>query len=204
MFDEKLRRMKDSLLTLFKGRWMQFITPNQMTTLAFFAGLTVPVFLYLDQPVMAFSFWILNRILDGMDGWIARERNMKSDFGAYYDILTDFVVYSLIPLAIAFVLREETVYWTTMILLAVFYVNGASWMFLSALIEKRGGEIENNRLTTLGMPRGLIEGGETIVFYSLFILMPEWITGLMIAMAIMTAAGIFQRIIFARKVLSSE
>lgn len=206
MFDEKLRRMKDSILNVFRGKWVHFITPNQMTSLAFLAGIAVCFFLYLDDKVLALLFWILNRILDGLDGWIARERQMKSDFGGYYDIMTDFIVYSLIPLTMAFTLREERVYWATIILLAVFYVNGASWMYLSALIEKRRGEGDEGkkRLTTLGMPRGLVEGGETIVFYSLFILMPWRMFELMIIMSILTAAGIPQRLLFARKILGSE
>ena len=203
MFDETLRKTKDRILSHFKGRWVQYITPNQITSLAFLSGLVVTLCLFRDIRLAAFFFWILNRVLDGLDGWLARERNMKSDFGGYYDILTDFTVYSLIPLALALRIGEESVYIAVIVLLAVFYVNGASWMYLTPLIDKRGRGNEEGRLTTLGMPRGVVEGGETIVFYSLFILIPGWITGLMYAMALLTAAGIIQRIYFARKVLTS-
>jgi len=37
-------------------------------------------------------YWILNRILDGMDGMVARKRNISTKFGGYLDILVDFTV----------------------------------------------------------------------------------------------------------------
>ena len=47
------------------------------------------------------------------------------------------------------------------------------------------------RLTAIGMPAGLIEGAETIVFYTLFFLLPAyvgWLFLLMAALVLVTAA----------------
>jgi len=41
---------------------------------------------------VGFYCWILNRILDGFDGLVARERNQQSDFGGYLDLVLDVAV----------------------------------------------------------------------------------------------------------------
>ncbi|MBI9102891.1 MAG: CDP-alcohol phosphatidyltransferase family protein [Spirochaetales bacterium] len=201
MFDDKLRRLKDRLLGILDRGWIKYLTPNQVTSAAFGVGLGIPVFLYLGYNRTAFGLWIVNRILDGLDGLVARKREMVSDFGGYYDILTDFIIYGSVPLAIA--LREDSlsVYIAALLLITVFYINGASWMFLSGIMEKRKrrGVDESLPITTLEMPRGLIEGGETILFYSLFMLIPDAVVYLMLGMAALTAAGIIIRFLYARK-----
>jgi len=45
---------------------------------------------------------IVDRVLDGLDGVVARQRNKQTDFGGYLDIILDFTVYSIIPVAIVF------------------------------------------------------------------------------------------------------
>lgn len=45
---------------------------------------------------------ILIRVLDGLDGVVARQKNKQTDFGGYLDIILDFTVYSIIPVAIVF------------------------------------------------------------------------------------------------------
>lgn len=45
---------------------------------------------------------IFIRVLDGLDGVVARQRNKQTDFGGYLDIVLDFTVYSIIPVALVF------------------------------------------------------------------------------------------------------
>ena len=89
----------------------------------------------------------------------------------------------------------------------MFYVNGASWMYLSALIEKRRAarstpEVDaQSAVTSIVMPTGLIEGTETVVFYTLFLLFPGLYPLLFTIMAAATLVGVVQRIAWARRTL---
>ena len=105
--------------------------------------------------------------------------------------MADFVVYAAIPIAIWWSLRAVQSPMPLVIMLAVFYVNAASWMLLSALIEK--GDVQ----TSVAMPTGLIEGFETIVFYSLFLLFPAWAGELFWVFSALVAISVLQRVVWA-------
>jgi len=199
MVDEQLRKVKDRILFLVAGPRIERIPPNIITTAGFSVGLICAVFLYFGCNLIAFFLWIFNRIIDGLDGYVARQNGNQTDFGGYYDIITDFIIYALLPGVIALRENSLTVSLLVVLLLGVFYVNGASWMYLSGLLQKRRGGMAGKIQTSLEMPRGLIEGTETILFYSLFILLPRYLVWLIPAMAVLTAAGIVQRLIYARK-----
>ena len=68
------------------------ITPNQLTTLstalALFACLLIPQPSYWNR-ILGIAIWFLGYIIDFCDGDVARYRNMKSEFGHWYDAVTD-------------------------------------------------------------------------------------------------------------------
>jgi phosphatidylglycerophosphate synthase len=51
--------------------------------------------------MLAALLFLLNRIFDALDGTVARLRNLQSDFGGYYDIVTDFITYCMLPVGLA-------------------------------------------------------------------------------------------------------
>lgn len=197
MFDEVLRPIKESVLLPVAKGLGSIISPNMMTGLSLLLGL-LSVYLILQGSLLwAFLLWVLNRITDGLDGTIARVTNRQSDLGGYLDIMADFLLYTLIP--IAFVLYRGLIQAELVLLaimLAVFYMNAASWMYLAGILEKRE-VIKKDTLTSINMPLGLVEGLETIIIYSLFYLFPNSIEILFLIMSILTMAGVFQRIIWA-------
>jgi phosphatidylglycerophosphate synthase len=201
MFDSNLRKVKDRILVLFSKTPIFKWKPNSITTISFIFGLLSLYFLYFNNLRMAFLLFLLNRIVDGLDGLVARETNRQTDFGGYYDIMTDFFIYSLIPLVIAWRLDDPMIWILTAILLAVFYINGASWMYLAGLLEKEIYKSGEKGPTSLSMPRGVIEGTETIIFYSLMILLPAGHFWYLLIMSLLTLTAVPQRMIFARKVL---
>ncbi len=82
--------------------------------------------------------------------------------------------------------------------MGTYFVNAASWMYLAAILEKRSaGAQSRGELTTVAMPSGLIEGTETIVFFSLFLICAEWLLALMNLMAVLVAFNIVQRMYWA-------
>ena len=83
-------------------------------------------------------------------------------------------------------------------LLLTFYVNSASWMILSSILEKRNrGAIESGEMTTVTMVDGLMEGTETIAFFALFFILPQFLAALFIIMGILVIVTILQRLYWA-------
>ena len=170
------------------------VNPTSVTIIGSVVGIGAGVAAWQGQTGVALGLWFLNRFLDGLDGTIARVNNKQSDFGGYLDIVLDMVAYVSIPLGMAFSVNEKTVYIALAMLFAVFYINSAAWMMLSANLEKHSqGAKARNELTTVTMPKAIIEGGEAILFYTLFILFQEWLTLLFGVLAVLVlASAIYQ------------
>jgi hypothetical protein len=135
------------------------------------------------------------------------------------DILADFVIYAGFPVALVVGAPSTGGYLSLAFLLACFYLNTASWMYLAAILEKRkygaiaracpapreapgtGEPSRRSELTTITMPAGLIGGTETIIFYSLFLLWPAYLVPLYSLMAGMVLITIGQRLLWASRYL---
>ena len=97
---------------------------------------------------------------------------------------------------------DPTLWLCLALLLGTFYVNGASWMYLSALLEKRSvGATARGEQTSISMPTGLIEGSETILLYALYILFPGALTLLFAITAALVWITIAQRAVWASRAL---
>ncbi|PJB66605.1 MAG: CDP-alcohol phosphatidyltransferase [Anaerolineae bacterium CG_4_9_14_3_um_filter_57_17] len=197
MFDSYLRRLKDRLGAPLARR-LSRVSPTAVSLLALIVGLLAAYAAYRNQYLWAFAFWIFNRILDGLDGLIARLHDTQSDFGGYMDILTDFIVYAALPLGLAAGSPSIEHYLALSILLAVFYVNAASWMVLAAILEKRAAH-DSDTQTTIVMPAGIIGGFETIIAYGIFLLFPAFITILFSIFAALVFITVIQRLVWARR-----
>jgi phosphatidylglycerophosphate synthase len=162
--------------------------------MAFGMGLFTVASIVVGSYHLTWVFWLLNRILDGLDGEVARRFSKQSDLGGYIDILCDMTIYALIPLAIVSTHPSPSAWLILGLLLASFYINAASWMFLSAVLEKQG---QTRHKTSIAMPSGIIEGTETIIFYFLFLLFPGTFVALGAAMTILVILTIVQRIVWA-------
>ena len=89
------------------------------------------------------------------------------------------------------------------LMLGSFYLNAASWMYLSAVLEKRNaGAGARGEVTSVTMPAGLIGGFETILFYVAFLIWPEQIAALFLLMTGLVLVGIGQRLLWAQRNLS--
>lgn len=200
MFDEWFRLHKERWLrplAALLGRWC---SPLAVTLLAFAAGVGAAVAAGQALWQVALALWITNRFLDGIDGVIARVQRTESHFGGYLDIVLDFVVYASIPIGIAVAMDTRAVWLVVTVLLASYFVNAASWMYLAAIQEQRGhGAAARGELTSVTMPRGLVAGTETVVFFVLFLLFPMHFVPLAWAMAAGVVVGISQRLVWAAR-----
>ncbi len=199
MFDTPLRRFKDRVGTPLAKR-MSRVSPLFMSGLSLIAGLLAAYMAFKQQYLWALGLWCLNRALDGLDGLIARLHDGQTDFGGYADILIDFVIYAALPIGLVAGSPSNERYLALALMLASFYVNTASWMYLSAILEKRDAR-EPGTQTTVIMPAGLIGGFETFLAYGIFLLFPASITTLFSIFAVLVLITIIQRLMWARRAL---
>ncbi len=205
MFDDRLRRAKDRWGEPFLRR-MTGVSPLALTLVAFALGLVAVVLAALGENLWALGFWSLNRLLDAFDGLLARMKDEQSDLGGYLDIVLDFAIYAAVPIALVVSAPTPARYLTLALMLGAFYVNGASWMYLAAILEKRGAQQVHDvaappNLTTVVMPAGLVGAVETYLAYCAFLIWPEameWIFASFAAMVVFTTG---QRLAWAIKVL---
>jgi phosphatidylglycerophosphate synthase len=198
VLDHRLRAYKDQLLRPIAG-CVEGFSPNAITVWAAAVGLAAAGAAALSLYWLALGLWLLNRILDGLDGMVARRCSRQSDFGGYLDIVLDFVVYAAVPIGLYLGTPAAGSGFSLILLLASFYINSASWMYLAAILEKRrSGAAARGELTTIIMPPGLIGGTETILFYTAFLIWPGQLPWLFTAMAGLVMVGIGQRLWWAR------
>lgn len=198
MVDKLLRGPKEQLLGPVAFSMPRSLKPITITLVAFGAGLCAALAIWQQAYGLGLALWMSNRVLDGLDGTFARVHGKQTDFGGYLDMVLDTVIYATIPAALVLAQPSAAAWLSLVVLLASFYINGASWMFLAALLEKRSqGASARGELTTITMPVGIIEGSETIAFYTLFLLAPGAIVPLFWAMALLVFATSGQRLLWA-------
>jgi len=201
MFDHLLRGLKDRLLMPL-AMLLRGVSPNLLSVVALVFGLGAAVAAARGAWGVGLALWIANRVTDGLDGTVARAASRQTDFGGYLDILLDFVVYAAIPLGFAIQSADRLVLLGAVALEGIFFVNACSWMYLSAVLEKRAsGARVTGELTTVTMPPALVAGFETVVFFALFYLFPTRLPTLFALMTALVGVNVVQRLLWARRVL---
>ncbi len=200
MIDRALRHRKEVALGPLVRMVPSGVHPTALTLAAIVPGIGAALAAAYGAPVAAVALWLLNRVIDGLDGALARRTGRHSDLGAYADMLSDVVVYAAIPLGIAAGTGTRAGWIAAAALLAAFYVNAISWSYLSALLERRGeGARTRGEMTAVTMPPGLIEGAETVVLFAVALAAPGWSVAVMWAMAAGVVVGIAQRALWASR-----
>lgn len=194
MLDRFLRGFMTRMVKTILVRPVLRLHPNAITAIALLPGAAAAVCAAHRHWGAAIALFITNRVIDGVDGAVARMTGKQSDLGGYLDIMADFLVYAALPITI-WIGADHPDARATVCLLAAFYVNAASWMYLSALLEKRGRS--GAGVTSIAMPTGVIEGSETIAFFVAFLALPQLSYRLFVAMAVFTLLGAALRLVWA-------
>jgi phosphatidylglycerophosphate synthase len=113
---------------------------------------------------------LLSRLLDGLDGAVARATS-PTDRGGFLDIVLDFVVYSGMVFAFA-VLDPARNALPAAFLVFAFVGTGTSFLAFAVMAAKRGLTTEARGRKSLYYLGGLTEGGETVACLALFCLWP--------------------------------
>lgn len=115
---------------------------------------------------------VLCRILDGLDGAVARVRG-RTDLGGYLDSVSDYVFYAGVPLGFAIAAPAANAL-PAAALLASFLLTCSSFLAYAALAVKRAQALERQREKSFFYSDGLIEGTETIAFFVAMTLWPAY------------------------------
>jgi phosphatidylglycerophosphate synthase len=200
MLDGRMRRVIDPGLNR-GGAWLaaRGASANAVTLVGLAFGLSAAAAVAGGGgAALTLALLFANRLLDGLDGAVARARG-RTDFGGLLDIVCDFAVYGAMPLA--FIYRDvEANALAGAFLLVTFYVNGATFLGYAILAEKRGIVTTAQGVKSLHYSAGLLEGTETIAFFAVLCMFPAvfplaaWIFG---GLCMVTALG---RILLAMRV----
>ena len=169
------------------------VHPDKITLIGFVIGL-------LAVPLLANQLWIpalvmisLNRILDGLDGALARYQEKSSDAGGYLDICVDFLFYAAIPLGFALA-DPSTNALPAAVLLTVFIGTGSSFLAFAIPAEKLNLPRPQFANKSFYFLNGLTEGTETIAFFVAFCLWPAYFPEIAYSFAFLGAITILTRI----------
>ncbi len=191
MLDEELRRGTKPLYkpaaTALAHRG---ITGNALTVVSLLSGVFCLGTIAASLNVLGLILWLLNRLLDGLDGEVARLRAETSELGSYLDIAADFFMYGGFLVALA--VQHPDARLALLTLFFAYYLNGSLFLALSGILEK----IKAERLTERGLHfrRSLTEGFETIVAGVLFLVFPGHVSLIAWVFATMVFVSSAQRL----------
>lgn len=206
MLDIEFRQFKTTFIEPRLARLARLASlfhPITITVMSLVAGIAALVASYFDYRLLAVLLWLACRVFDGLDGMVARISGKQSDLGGYLDLVVDFLLYAALPLVIAFRSGETIYFAAAAILLGVFYLNATIWMIGSALFEKRKMRGAAKQ-TSVIMPRGLMEGFETMIFNCLMLGFPAYFVPLALVMAGLTLFGGLLRFVQTLVYLAKE
>ena len=166
-----VKRLKTPLAKLAAGLGGRGISANPLTLAGFVFGILAAICVALNLFWLALFGLLLNRLLDGLDGAVARQ-SKPTEGGAYLDIVLDFLFYALFPFA--FALRDPSDAVAAAFLLVSFVGTGSSFLAFSIFAKAHG--LTNTRLQekSIYYLEGLTEGFETIMVFVLMCLFPQW------------------------------
>lgn len=202
MFDAKIRPLIDPVLNAQGARLAAAgIRPDHVTLFGLGCGIAAATLIAYGALVWALLAIAFSRIADGLDGAVARA-GRPSDFGGFLDIVCDFVFYGAVPLG--FVVLDHTNGLAAAYLLFAFYVNGATFLAYAVLAEKKEMKTNARGVKTLYFTGGLLEGAETIGFFVLLCLFPQFFIPLSIVFGSLCLVTALSRVLLAAKVFGDQ
>lgn len=172
------------------------VSPLAVTGAGWLAGVAACLAAAAGRWWIALGFWLINRLLDGLDGPVARLRG-ATELGGFLDIVADFSIYAGFVVAVAVARPEARL--ACVALLCAYYLSGTAFLALSSLLERRGSSIGDAR--SLHFVGGLAEGTETIVVYVLFCVLPHGAAPIAWVFTAAVAVTAVQRVALAVRVL---
>ena len=145
---------------------------DNVTLTGFVLGIVAMQLVMQQLYLAALEFILLNRLLDGLDGAIARLTH-PTDRGAFLDIALDFFFYAMIPLGFALADPAQNALAAATVITA-FVGTGSSFLAFAVIAAQRG--LPASAFTGKGIHylSGLTEGAETIAFLVAICVFPQY------------------------------
>ncbi len=179
------------------------VTPNQLTAAALLVALVAAGLAATGETWAAAGAWLASRVLDGLDGALAREAvagggadgpGHDPDLGGYLDVLGDFTAYAAVPLGVAYAVPEARL--AIAVLLGTYYLNGSAFLAFSSIAERRGIQTDDRSFQFLG---GLAEGFETIAVHTALLLFPGAAATIAWTFAAVVAVTVVERVVLTAR-----
>ncbi|OED42829.1 hypothetical protein ACH42_11630 [Endozoicomonas sp. (ex Bugula neritina AB1)] len=176
------RWIKPPLTMIAKQLNTKGIKANQITISGFIVGMSAIPMLAFQLYIPALLAILCNRIMDGLDGALARAQR-PSDAGGFLDITLDFIFYSGIVFGFAWANPDQNALMACLLIFS-FMGTGASFLAYAIMAEKHQLSDPHFPHKSLYYIGGLAEGTETIALFVLFCLLPEYFPQLALIFAI--------------------
>lgn len=209
MLDAQLRAAVAPVLDrLSRPLSVRGVAPGSVTAVGLLVGVGACVAVAARAGGVGLGLWLLNRMLDGVDGPLARLDGSSqpgvgtklagaSELGGLLDFVADFVVYSGFVVAVS--VAHPAARLACVVLLATYLINNVALLSFSSMIERLKLDFGDER--SLRFTSGLAEGAETIVVYVLFCVLPGASTTIAWAFAGLVGVTAVQRVVQAIGVL---
>lgn len=214
MLDTVVRRRLDGpLARAAAGLDRPWVTPDRLSLAGLVLALTSALLAALALWPWALVCWLVSRVLDGLDGPLARRRGGGTEAGGFLDITADFAAYGAGVVGVALGAtgaltggRPDTWEWTAFLaVLLAYYLNGAAFLAFSSAaerVERAGGRARLEDGRTFSFIGGLAEGTETIVVHSLWLLLPAHAPAVAWVWAGVVGVSAVQRVVLGRRLLA--
>jgi phosphatidylglycerophosphate synthase len=222
MLDDRLRPVKERAYAPVARILARWVPAMAVTLSALAVTLGAALAAWKGAFLAAALLWVGGRVLDGIDGVVARIRGGGTPVGGYLDLVLDTVGYAAIPLALAAHHGSAAWWMAVAFLLASFYLNTVSWGYLSGLLAAEGGvggagsvvaegsaagegsaggegNVGGEGFTAAPLPRGVVEGFETAVLYTLILALPGWSLGLVWIMTGLVVVTALERVLWGMR-----
>lgn len=166
------------------------VTANGLTFAGLALGLAGAAAIAFGAIGWGLALILANRLLDGLDGAVARVRG-PSDLGGYFDIVADFAFYVSVP--VGFGVLGPANQLPALVLVASFVLTGVSFLAFAVIAGKRGATTEAHGKKSFFYSTGLAEGTETIAVFIAMCLWPAWFPAIAYAYAALCVLTVFQR-----------
>lgn len=172
MLDVHLRPLIDPPLKVVAGGLVRIgVSANMLTFFGFCIGLLAMGMVYEGAYIMGAFFIVFNRLLDGLDGAVARCEGI-TDFGGFLDIVCDFIFYAGVVFAFGAGNPQNT--FPALFLIFSFVGPMVSFLAYATIAAKHQKHTTRRGLKSFYYLGGLCEGAETFVALILMCLFPEY------------------------------
>ena len=191
MLDAKLRPLIDPPLNA-AGRLLAGagISANMLTFAGLAIGLGGAAAIALGELWLGLALIVVNRLLDGLDGAVARA-SAPSPLGGYFDIVADFAFYVSVPVGFGIMTAENTL--PALVLVASFVLTGVSFLAFAVVAAEQGKATEAHGKKTFFYSTGLAEGAETIAVFIAMCFFPAWFGTIAYLYAALCVLTVLQR-----------